>query len=231
MLKKTFTHFAVLAAVSANAYAAPVANNPSNPTPATTNIQIPTPSEPVAPVAQKPATQQQNSMTSITNLSPRMREALIDQVSKEQYSSNLYLTFASYFGDIGLDGCEAFFRNSSKEEAEHALLFFNQLIDRGEKFQLKQVNASALMPTSPLDAITKLLENEIQVTRSIHNLYTIALEENDYASQVFLHDFIALQVQEEKEAKDLFDLISSGPTDPALLLLFDNKLAEKVEQD
>jgi ferritin len=88
-----------------------------------------------------------------------------------------------------------------------------------------------LMPTSPLDAFTKLLENEIQVTRSIHNLYKIALEENDYSSQVFLHDFIALQVQEEKEAKDLFDLLSSGPTDPALLLLFDNKVKEMVEQD
>jgi ferritin len=222
MLKKTFTYLTVLTAISAHVYSAP-----SNQTPATSNLQIPAPSE---QVAQKPA-QQQNAATSVTILSPRMREALIDQVSKEQYSSNLYLTFASYFGDLGLDGCEAFFRNSSKEEAEHALLFFNQLIDRGEKFQMKQVNASALMPTSPLDAFTKLLENEIQVTRSIHNLYKIALEENDYASQVFLHDFIALQVQEEKEATDLLDLISSGPTDPAFILLFDNKLAEKVEQD
>lgn len=229
MIKKALTYLTVLTVVSVNAYAAPATYSaPNAAAPAMSNIAVPTPSEPVATVA---STQQQNTTTSITNLSPRVRDALLQQISKEQYSSNLYLTFASYFGDIGLDGCEAFFRNSAKEEGEHALCFYNLLIDRGEKFQLRQVDASALMPTSPLDAFTKLMENEIQVTRSIHNLYTIALEEKDYATQVFLHDFLALQVQEEKEAKDLLDLLSSGPTDPALILLFDNKVKEMVEQD
>lgn len=230
MIRKALTYLTVLAAISANVYSAPATAN--NQTPATSNLQIPsTNDQPAAQPAAQDTSTQQNATSSVITLSPRMRDALIQQISKEQYSSNLYLTFASYFGDIGLDGCEAFFRNSSKEEAEHALLFFNQLIDRGEKFQLRQVDASAQMPTSPMDAFTKLLENEIQVTRAIHNLYTIALEEKDYSSQVFLHDFIALQVQEEKEAKDLYDLLSSGPTDPALVLLFDNKVKEMVEND
>ena len=171
------------------------------------------------------------NFNSITTLSPRMREAIIQQISVEQSSSNLYLTFASYFGDLGLDGCEAFFRDSSAEETQHALLFFNLLIDRGEKFQLKAVNESTLMPTSPLDAFTKLMENEVQVTRAIHNLYTIALEEKDYATQAFLHPFLLMQVQEEKEAEDLLRLLSLGPNDPAVILAFDYKLQEMVEKD
>ncbi|MFC2049465.1 ferritin [Chlamydiota bacterium] len=208
MLKKTILCLSLLTALSVKAYPAPYT---------TTNTTT------------QPAASQKT--TSITILTPRMRDALIQQISMEQGSSNLYLTFASYFGDIGLDGCEAFFRNSSKEETEHALRFYNLLIDRGEKFQLQAVNASALMPTSPLDAFTKLMDNEILVTRAIHNLYTIALEEKDYATQVFLQDFLLLQVQEEKEAQDLLDLLSSGPTDPALLLLFDNKVKEMSEHD
>ncbi len=168
---------------------------------------------------------------SANQLSERMREAYKVQITREQYSANLYLTFASYFADVGLDGCEQFFRHSSEEEFEHALIFFNHLIDRNEKFSMGQVDASALMPTSPLDAFTKLYENEMEVTRSIHNLYRIAIEENDYASQAFLHPFLLLQVEEEKQAQDLLVLISSGADNPAFVLVFDEKVAELTEED
>ena len=77
------------------------------------------------------------NFNSITTLSARMREALIQQISLEQASSNLYLTFASYFGDLGLDGCEAFFRNSSAEETQHALLFYNLLMEPWRKISIK----------------------------------------------------------------------------------------------
>lgn len=159
-------------------------------------------------------------------LSPAMREALIQQISRELYSSHLYLTYASYFADLGLDGCENFFRHSSDEEREHAILFYNLLIDRGEKVQLPQVDASSELPTSVLDGFTKLMENEIQVTKSIHNLYKLAIQENDYASQAFLHAFLLLQVEEEKQAQDLLMLLAQGPNDPAFIIAFDEKVAE-----
>lgn len=163
---------------------------------------------------------------SANQLSPVMREAYIKQISRELYSSHLYLTYASYFADLGLDGCEKFFRHSSDEEREHAILFYNLLIDRGEKVQLPQVDASAELPTSVLDAFMKLMENEIQVTKSIHNLYTLALNENDYASLAFLHSFLLLQVEEEKQAQDLLMLLSQGPDDPAFIISFDEKVGE-----
>lgn len=177
----------------------------------------------------------QNAMPKLSKsanqLSPRMRDAFHQQIAREQYSANLYLTFASYFADVGLDGCESFFRHSAEEEQEHALIFFNHLVDRNEKFQMRGVDPSALMPTSPLDGFTKLLENEIQVTKSIHNLYAIAVEEKDYASQAFLIPFLNLQVEEEKQAQDLLQLLVCGATDPAFLIVFDEKVAEAVEQD
>lgn len=164
-------------------------------------------------------------------LHPRMREAFHRQISKEQYSSNLYLSFATYFADLGLDGCEQFFRASAADEQQHALLFFNHLVDRGEKFQMGAVPASGHIPTSVLDAFTALLDNEMEVTASIHNLYTIALEEKDYASQAFLYPFLLLQVEEEKQAQDLLQLLESGSNDPAFILVFDNKVGESAEND
>ena len=54
----------------------------------------------------------------------------------------------------------------------------------------------------------------------------IASEENDYASQAFLHQFLLIQVQEEKEVQDLLRLIEMGPNDPALIMMFDEKVSE-----
>lgn len=164
-------------------------------------------------------------------LSQKMKAAIEKQIAMEQYSSNLYLSFASYFADLGFDGCEAFFRAASADESYHATLFFNHLIDRNEKVSLSSVNAITVAPTSVLDGFTKLLENEMKVTAAIHRLYAEALEESDYASQVFLHSFLLMQIEEEKEAQDLVQLLLTGPSDPAFLLLFDNKLAELSEEE
>lgn len=184
-----------------------------------------------APAPTKPAATDspKSPIPSSSQLKPRMRDAFQAQIAKEQYSSNLYLTYASYFADLGLDGCEQFFRAAYADEAGHALLFFNQLTDRNERIQLLTVPASAPFPTSILDAFQKLYENEKQVTASIHNLYTIALEEKDYASQAFLHAFLLMQVEEEKQAQDLMQLLEMGPNDPAFILQFDTRLLEKQE--
>ena len=212
MTRKITTALVLMTGLFGNAYAQPNNSNQSQPNASN----------------QQTAPQISNS---VNTLSPKMRDALVHHISVEQYSSNLYLTFASYFADRGLDGCEAYFRESSEEEQEHALRFYNLLIDRNEQFQLKAVNASALMPTSVLDGFQKLLENEMRVSRAIRDLYTLALEERDYATQVFLHPFIAMQVEEEREAQDLVELLESGPNDPALILLFDNKVNAMAKHD
>jgi len=180
------------------------------------------PAAPTPPVTQAPT-------TSVNTLSPRLREAFVQQIATEQYSSNLYLSFSSYFADIGLEGCEKYFLASSKEEAEHARRFYDLLIDRNERVQLNAVEAITVMPASPLDAFKKLVENEKKVSRAIYNLYTLAIEDKDYASQAFLDPFLLLQVEEEKETQDLLALIEMGPTDPAFILGFDERLRESLE--
>jgi hypothetical protein len=56
---------------------------------------------------------------------------------------------------------------------------------------------------SPLDAFEKTLAHEQKVTGHINDLYALAVEEKDFASQIILQWFVEEQVEEEKTAGDI----------------------------
>ena len=62
-------------------------------------------------------------------LNESVRKAINDQVTKEWYSAYLYLDFANYFDDEGLDGFANWYKVQAKEEASHAELIMNYLLD------------------------------------------------------------------------------------------------------
>ena len=54
-----------------------------------------------------------------------------EQINKEFYSAYLYLDFANYYAAAGLDGFENWYRVQAQEERDHALLFFQYLLNNG----------------------------------------------------------------------------------------------------
>ena len=46
-----------------------------------------------------------------------------EQINKEFYSAYLYLDFANYYAQVGLDGFENWYKVQAQEERDHALLF------------------------------------------------------------------------------------------------------------
>ena len=52
---------------------------------------------------------------------------LNDQVNKEFYSAYLYLSFANYYIDLGLNGFATWYQVQAQEERDHALLFIKFL--------------------------------------------------------------------------------------------------------
>jgi hypothetical protein len=52
-----------------------------------------------------------------------------EQINKEFYSAYLYLDFANYYAAAGLDGFENWYRVQAQEERDHALLFFQYLLN------------------------------------------------------------------------------------------------------
>jgi ferritin len=80
---------------------------------------------------------------------------------------------------------------------------------------------------SPLDVFSKALEHERKVTGLINSLYALALRENDYPTQVLLQWFITEQVEEEKNASTIVEMLKRiGPSGGGLVHL-DRQLGKR----
>jgi len=138
-------------------------------------------------------------------LSKTMQDAINEQIKNELYSSYLYLSMAGYFEGQTLPGFAHWMRVQEGEERMHAMKFFDYVYDRGGAVALKVIEAPPTNFEGPLDVFEKVLAHEQKVTALIHKLHEVAVQEKDYASQVFLQWFITEQVEEEKNATQIIE--------------------------
>ena len=61
----------------------------------------------------------------------------------------------------------------------------------------------------------------------IHTLYALAVQENDYPTQMMLHWFINEQVEEEKTASAIVAQLQMVGDSPAALFMIDRQLAAR----
>jgi len=156
-----------------------------------------------------------------------MQDAMNEQINKEFFSSYLYLSMAAHFEDKNLTGFGHWMRLQADEEREHAMKFYNYIIDSGGQVKLKGIDAPATEWKSNLEVAEQVAEHEAKVTASIHNLYEIALKEKDYASQVMLQWFISEQVEEEKNAAELVAKLRMIEERGTAVLMLDHRLAKR----
>ena len=64
-------------------------------------------------------------------LDKKIADLLNEQVNKEFYSAYLYLDFANYYADEGLDGFANWYQVQAQEERDHAMMMRRYLIDNG----------------------------------------------------------------------------------------------------
>ena len=161
-------------------------------------------------------------------LSRKMNEAIVEQVNAELYSGYLYLSMAAWFAGKGLNGCENWMKIQAQEELSHAMKFFDHIYERGGEVELKTIEKPPIEWSSPLNVFEETVKHEAHVTSLINSLMTLAVEEQDYASQNFLQWFIAEQVEEETSAEEIrskFEM--AGDSKPTLLML-DKELGSRV---
>ena len=162
------------------------------------------------------------------SLSPTMLDALNEQVKNEFYSSYLYLSMAGYFESINLPGFAHWMRLQSAEEGAHAMKIHDFVQDRGARVTLLAIDQPPADFQSPLDVFQQALEHEQSVTRMINNLYGMAGEERDYASQAFLQWFITEQVEEEKTVTQIFETLKMIGDKGDALIMLDRELASRT---
>jgi ferritin len=156
-----------------------------------------------------------------------MQDAINDQINHELYSAYLYLSMAAHFEAQNLSGFAHWLQIQYKEETGHALKFYKYLFDRGGVVTLKAIAQPPTKFTKPLDIFKQVLEHEQKVTGLINKLYELALGEKDYPTQSMLQWFINEQVEEEKNATDIINMLEMAGDSPISLMMANQQLGAR----
>ncbi len=163
----------------------------------------------------------------MASISDRMVEALNRQINAEIYSAYLYLSMAAYFDSIGLKGFANWMRVQWQEELMHAMKLYDYVVERGERVKLYAIEEPPSEWDSPLAAFEHTYEHEVNVTKRIHELVELAMQEKDYATYNMLQWFVAEQVEEEASASEIVEKLRLIGSDGRGLLMIDRELAAR----
>ena len=160
-------------------------------------------------------------------ISKPVLDAMNNQIKHEMYSAYLYLSMAAYFENENLQGFANWMHVQFEEEQEHAMKFFEYIHDRGGKVSLQGIDQPPVDFTSAKDIFKLSYEHEQKVTGLINSIYQTAAAEKDVASQIFLNWFIDEQVEEEKNASQILDLLNKIGGNVGALYQLDHQLGKR----
>ena len=126
-------------------------------------------------------------------LDKKVTDLINDQIAKEFYSAYLYLDFANFYADAGLEGFCNWFRVQAQEERDHAMLFLQYLQNNGVKVELKAIDKPDKVFSDNMAPLKAALEHEEYVTSLINNIYAAAYDVKDFRTMQFLDWFIKEQ--------------------------------------
>jgi bacterioferritin B len=143
-------------------------------------------------------------------ISKRLAELLVAQIESELTAHQNYQGISIYFRRQSLNRWGSLYHDQSVEEASHARKIIDFLIDQDVEFDLPPLPRAKTSFKSGLDAVKATLESERRVSAQFQLMAKAAVEEGDHTSLQFLQWFIEEQVEEERTAQALVDLVASG---------------------
>jgi ferritin len=161
-------------------------------------------------------------------LNKTMQDAMNEQIKNELYSAYIYLSMSAYFEGTSLPGFANWMRVQAQEEVGHAMRFYHFINERGGRVVLQAIDQPPIEFESPLGVFERTLEHEQLVTGMIHQLYALATQEQDYASQIFLQWFVTEQVEEEDSATQIIDTLNLIGDKRHALLMLDRELGSRT---
>ena len=160
-------------------------------------------------------------------LSKTLQDAMNEQIKNELYSAYLYLSMSAYCEAANLPGFAHWMRMQAQEEEAHAMKFYDFIHERGGRVVLQAIDQPPVEFPSPRAVFEQTLEHEQKVTAMIHDLYALAVEEKDYASQIFLQWFVTEQVEEEASASQILETLKMIGDKGHALIMLDRQLGRR----
>ena len=160
-------------------------------------------------------------------ISKKLEAAINEQINKELFSEYYYLSMASYFSSVGLDGFENFFLVQGEEERFHAMKMYHFVNERGGRVILSQIDTPKTEFASSLEVFQLAYEHEQFVTKLINDLMDLAISENDHAAKSFLNWFVDEQVEEEASMESIVSKLKLIDGKGNGLLMLNKELAAR----
>ena len=153
------------------------------------------------------------------------------QINQELTAAYQYLGMSIHFDAQNLDGFAKWMFMQHDEERAHAMRLLTYLQDRGGDVVLEPIPAPLPECGEPLEVFRTALGMELQNTKSINELYELALQLNDHATLSHLQWFLDEQVEEEKSMEDVIALLERVGNESAGLLFLNDKLGARTTDE
>ena len=163
-------------------------------------------------------------------MSPKIKAAINDQIRAEFESAYLYLAMSAWMDARNLKGFAHWLHLQWQEETQHALKFYNFLLQRDGGVELHALAKPEIDASTPLEIFESVLEHEQYITGRINDLYSLAVEERDYAFQTLLHWFIDEQLEEEEAVRSIIDDLRLIGDAGSSLFLLDRELGQRTPE-
>ncbi len=161
-------------------------------------------------------------------LNNKMVDALNGQINKEMYSAYLYMSMSAYTEFIGLKGFANWFYVQYQEEMEHAMRLYKYILEQGSQVKLIAIKEPPSEFGSPLEMFEQTLEHEKYITKSIHDLIELAIEQKDHATQIFLQWYVTEQVEEEANDNEIIDKLKLIGKESGGLFMMNKELSART---
>ena len=156
-------------------------------------------------------------------------KALNLQMNREFYNARLYLSMATYFHSLNMEGGAQWMELQAQEETGHAMRLYKHLVDRGARVVVAAIEAPPTKWDSPLAAFEAAYEHECKVTKEFDEHLELARAQKDNATVSFLQWFVDEQVEEEASVDAVIQKMKLAKNAPGAIFMIDRMLAARAQ--
>jgi ferritin len=141
-------------------------------------------------------------------LNKKVEEILNLQIQKEDYSSQLYLSMASWAENQGIAGIAGWLYIQSEEERVHMLKLVRYVNERAGVAVIPGLEQPPSDFTDVTTMFGKVLEHERYITASINDIVAVCIAENDFTTHNWIQWFVTEQIEEEASVRAIIDKLN-----------------------
>lgn len=157
----------------------------------------------------------------------KLIKGLIDQYNFEIESGYIYYSMANYVKDKGMDGFAHFFDKQAEEEFEHAEKLRQFLFEIDVRPDLEGIKKPETEFGTFTETFKTALEHEKEVTKRIHDLVDLSVEENDHRVTSLLQWYVDEQVEEEDNFRGIIERLERINESWSGLYIYDAELGRR----